>query len=254
MARNLFGGTAADVAESVSGARIPGAVGTVWDGPSEGARQITDLTDTNGAPILQLVADVRGMIPSFYGPPSGAERVWVDFGAGKIGLLAANVGERLVQHQAAADPHQDRAYTNERLLNFVPIAGADLTVPAGMDWARWIVPSNVDINGSAWKLKTSDGTDYTRVRNSGALMIDTIGIRAALCIGAPAYSAGQAVINVTNSRATTTTTSSVFKVTGDGSVVSSGSVTATNVGSARLFSGPNAPSSPKPGDVWVQYG
>lgn len=70
MARNLFGGTSADVAESVSGARIPGAVGTVWDGPSEGARQITDLTDSSGAPVLQLVADNRGMVPPFYGPPA----------------------------------------------------------------------------------------------------------------------------------------------------------------------------------------
>ncbi|MFF1908616.1 hypothetical protein [Kitasatospora sp. NPDC058218] len=253
MARNLFGGTAADVAESVSGARIPGAVGTVWDGPSAGAAQITDLTDTGGAPILQLVADNRGMVPSFYGPASGAERLWVDFGAGRVGLVSTTAGERLVQHQAAADPHADRAYTNERLLNFLPLAGADLQVPAGTDWARWIVPTTPDTTGCAWKLKTSDGTDYTRVRNSGALLIDTIGVRAALCIGAPAYGSGQAVINVTNSKATTTTTASVFRVQGDGSVISAGSVTASNVGTARVFSGPNAPSSPKPGDVWVQY-
>ncbi|MDH6705410.1 hypothetical protein P3T27_002120 [Kitasatospora sp. MAA19] len=254
MARNLFGGTSADVAESVSGARIPGAVGTVWDGPSEGARQITDLTDSSGAPVLQLVADNRGMVPPFYGPPTGSERLWVDFGAGRVGLLATNTGERLVQHQAAADPHQDRAYTNERLLNYVPINGSDLNVPAGSDWARWIVASTADINGSAWKLKTADNTDYTRLRNSGALLIDTIGVRAALCIGAPAYPANQTVVNVTNSKASTTTTASVFRVQGDGSVISAGTVTATNVGSARLFSGPNAPAVPRPGDVWVQYG
>ncbi|MFB8199386.1 hypothetical protein [Kitasatospora purpeofusca] len=253
MARNLFGGTAADVAESVSGARIPGAVGTVWDGPSAGAAQITDLTDTTGAPVLQLVADVRGMVPNFYGPASGAERVWVDFGAGRVGLVSTTAGERLVQHQTAADPHQDRAFTNERLLNFLPLAGADLPVPAGADWARWVVPSTADTTGSAWKLKTADGTPYTRVLNSGALLLDTIGVRAALCIGAPAYGSGQAVINVSNSKATTTTTASVFRVQGDGSVISAGSVTASNVGSARLFSGPNAPSSPKAGDVWVQY-
>ncbi|MFJ9771825.1 hypothetical protein ACIRVF_11325 [Kitasatospora sp. NPDC101157] len=254
MARNLFGGTAADVAESVSGARIPGAVGTVWDGPSEGARQVTDLTDTNGAPIIQLVADVRGMIPSFYGPANAAERLWVDFGAGRIGLVSVTAGERLVQHQAAPDPHQDRAYTNERLANFLPLAGSDLNVPAGTDWARWIVPATADTTGSAWKLKTADGTDYTRVQNSGTLLLDTIGVRAALCIGAPAYSSSQPVINVTNSKATTATTASLFRVQGDGSVISAGSITAANVGSARLFSGPNAPSSPKAGDVWVQYG
>ncbi|MGW3232477.1 hypothetical protein [Kitasatospora sp. NPDC001095] len=214
---------------------------------------MTDLTDTTGAPIIQLVADVRGMIPSFYGPATGAERLWVDFGAGRIGLVSVTAGERLVQHQTAPDPHQDRAYVNERLANFLPLSGADLQVPAGTDWARWVVPTTPDTAGSAWKLKTADGTEYTRVRNSGALLIDTIGVRAALCIGAPAYGAGQVVINVTNSKATTTTTASVFRVQGDGSVVSSGTVTATNVGSARVFSGPNAPSSPRPGDVWVQY-
>ncbi|MFJ7907496.1 hypothetical protein [Kitasatospora sp. NPDC096204] len=215
---------------------------------------MTDLTDTTGAPIIQLVADVRGMVPSFYGPSTGAERLWVDFGAGRIGLVSVTAGERLVQHQTAPDPHQDRAYTNERLANFVPINGADLQVPAGTDWARWVVPAVADTTGSAWKLKTSDGSAFTRVLNSGSLLLDTVDVRTPLCIGAPAYGAGQSVINVTNSKATTTTTSSVFRVQGDGSVVSSGTVTAVNVGTARLFSGPNAPSSPKAGDVWVQYG
>ncbi|MFB7906408.1 hypothetical protein ACFC1T_08275 [Kitasatospora sp. NPDC056076] len=226
----------------------------MWDGPSDGARQLTDLTDSSGAPVLQLVADNRGMVPPFYGPPTGSERLWVDFGAGRIGLLATNVGERLVQHQGAADPHQDRAYADERLLNYLPRSGADLPVPAGADWARWVVPTIPDNTGSAWKLKTADGTEYTRVLNSGTVLIDTNGPRPALCIGAPAYGAGQVVINVTNSRSTTSTAASVLRVQGDGSVISAGSVTATNVGSARLFSGPNAPASPRPGDVWVQYG
>ncbi|MET7686283.1 hypothetical protein [Streptomyces sp. NPDC005423] len=60
MARNLFGGTADSVAEDVTGARVANAVETVWDGPSADAAQLTDTTDIDGAPILQLQADSRG--------------------------------------------------------------------------------------------------------------------------------------------------------------------------------------------------
>ncbi len=65
MARNSFGGTSADAAEDMSGARIPEAVGTLWDGPSEGATQVTDLLDATGAPVSVIVADENGMIPAF---------------------------------------------------------------------------------------------------------------------------------------------------------------------------------------------
>ncbi|MFE9442487.1 glycosyl hydrolase family 28-related protein [Streptomyces sp. NPDC006602] len=108
MARLLFGGTAADVAEDVSGARVPGATGTVWDGSSDGAAQITDLTDLSGAPLTQLVADEDGMIPGFFGPEM-AERLWLDFGGPRVALVANDVGERLAAHVAADDPHGSRA-------------------------------------------------------------------------------------------------------------------------------------------------
>lgn len=94
MARNLFGGTADSVAEDVTGARVPNAVGTVWDGPSAGATQLTDLTDSNGTPITQLTANSNGFVAAFFGP-DGYERLWVDFGAGKVGLVSVTVGERL---------------------------------------------------------------------------------------------------------------------------------------------------------------
>ncbi|MGQ5602944.1 glycosyl hydrolase family 28-related protein [Streptomyces sp. EKS3.2] len=108
MARYLFGGTAADVAEDVAGARVPGATGTVWDGASEGAAQVTDLTDLAGAPLTMLVADEDGMIPGFYGP-DGAVRLWMDFGGPRVALVANDVGERLAAHVAADDPHGSRA-------------------------------------------------------------------------------------------------------------------------------------------------
>ncbi|GAA2719192.1 hypothetical protein GCM10010315_36660 [Streptomyces luteosporeus] len=78
MTRNLFGGTTSDVAEDIDGRRVPGAVGTVWDGPSYGARQITDLTDADGAPIIQPTSaassrpsTARPTTASAYGSISG---------------------------------------------------------------------------------------------------------------------------------------------------------------------------------------
>ncbi|MGW5773114.1 glycosyl hydrolase family 28-related protein [Streptomyces longwoodensis] len=113
MARNLFGGTADSVAEDVTGARVPNAVGTVWDGPSAGATQLTDLTDINGAPISQLHADANGYVSAFYGP-DGYERLWVDFGDGKVALVSVTIGERLDAHLTDSDPHGDRAYADAK--------------------------------------------------------------------------------------------------------------------------------------------
>ncbi|WP_340376609.1 hypothetical protein U5640_16825 [Streptomyces sp. SS7] len=111
MARNLFGGTADSVAEDATGARVAGAVGTVWNGPSAGAVQLTDLTDESGAPLDHLTADSNGYVAAFFGP-DGYERVWVDFGAGKVALVSVTVGERLDSHLVAVDPHGDRAYAD----------------------------------------------------------------------------------------------------------------------------------------------
>ncbi|WP_369272384.1 glycosyl hydrolase family 28-related protein [Streptomyces sp. R11] len=96
------------MAEDVSGARVAGVVGTVWDGPSEGAAQLTDLTDVSGAAITELVSDDDGMVPGFYGP-EGVERLWLDFGGGRVALVANDVGERLAAHVAADDPHGSRS-------------------------------------------------------------------------------------------------------------------------------------------------
>ncbi|MFF1450175.1 hypothetical protein ACFVYF_18850 [Streptomyces sp. NPDC058274] len=115
MARNLFGGTADAVAEDATGARVANAVGTVWDGPSAGAAQLTDLTDINGAPILQLQADAHGYVAAFYGP-DGYERLWVDFGGGtRVALVSVTVGERLDSHISGIDPHGDRSYADSQI-------------------------------------------------------------------------------------------------------------------------------------------
>jgi hypothetical protein len=114
LARNLFGGTADSVAEDITGARVANAVGTVWDGPSAGAAQLTDLTDIDGAPLLQLQADSHGYVAAFYGP-DGYERLWVDFGGGRVALVSVTVGERLDSHVSGIDPHGDRAYSDAQL-------------------------------------------------------------------------------------------------------------------------------------------
>ncbi|MFF4245220.1 hypothetical protein ACFYY2_12185 [Streptomyces sp. NPDC001822] len=44
------------------------------------------------------------MVAQFQGP-EGVERLWVDFGAGRVALVATNVGERLAGHLEAPDPH-----------------------------------------------------------------------------------------------------------------------------------------------------
>lgn len=108
MARLRFGGTAADVAEDMAGGRVPGAIGTIWDGPSEGANRVFDALDESGATLEYLVADNHGMIPAFQGPDGGPERMWLDFGAGRVAVLPTDVGERLRAHQSAYDPHGSR--------------------------------------------------------------------------------------------------------------------------------------------------
>ncbi|MEU5577772.1 hypothetical protein ABZ791_10815 [Streptomyces huasconensis] len=130
MARNQFGGTAADVAEDINGSRVPGAMGTVWDGPGATSNQLTDLTDMNGAALGQLIADDQGMIPPFMGP-EGAELLWVDFGGGRVAITPVDVGSRLRSHvdNLTPDPHGDRAYADG---TFVKLADAGwLVTPNG---------------------------------------------------------------------------------------------------------------------------
>lgn len=123
MARNLFGGTASDVAEDAAGVRVPGVTGTVWDGPTEVATQIVDLLSLEGTPFTDLVADEDGMIPAFYGPDFGPERLYVDFGGPRTAILATDVGDRLREHLAADDPHGDREAAITNVDNRIAVPG-----------------------------------------------------------------------------------------------------------------------------------
>ncbi|MFI2031403.1 hypothetical protein [Streptomyces buecherae] len=123
-----FGGTAADVAEDADGRRVPHATGTVWDGEGEGATQLV-VVDEYGSPMTELRADVDGMLPTFY-IEDGPERVHVDFGAGRVALVAVDVGDRLRQHQGQEDAHGDRAWTTDHLAGLMGVPGGLATLDA----------------------------------------------------------------------------------------------------------------------------
>lgn len=107
MARNLFGGTAADVAETTDGVRVPSAEGTVWNASSAGT-QLTDLLTLANAPIQTLTSNAEGMVEHFYGP-DGVTLLYVDFGAGRVAMTPVNTGTDFAAHLNAADPHGSRA-------------------------------------------------------------------------------------------------------------------------------------------------
>ncbi|MFI5865844.1 glycerophosphodiester phosphodiesterase [Streptomyces sp. NPDC051546] len=132
MARNLFGGTAADVAEDTAGVRVPGISGTIWDGPAEGAAQVTDLIQPDGTPIAEIISDEYGMLPPFYGPEQSPERLYIDFGSGiRTAILSSDVGERFASHLTAPDPHGTQAALLAEINGRVGTPGG--LVPLGTD-------------------------------------------------------------------------------------------------------------------------
>jgi len=88
MARRTFGGTAADFLTDSRGNVESGGVGTVWTART-GGTQITDLLDANGAPVttVSALASPEGMV-LFSGPDDGTSVVWVDFGGGRVKMVA----------------------------------------------------------------------------------------------------------------------------------------------------------------------
>ncbi|MES9589957.1 hypothetical protein ABWK57_14010 [Streptomyces sp. NPDC094045] len=260
--RNLFGGTPADVAENEAGVRVPGAVGLVWSSSEDSASQETDLVDINGTPIVQLVADERGVVPPFWGPADGREALWVDFGAGRMKLTSNSVGERFKGHLEALDPHNSKQYADEQLTNYTPLRGANFKIDKGQTWGRYTIPDPVgttaDGVGGVFSTITEGSTpggfkEFTRLKNTGALYVDPAGSHVPLAVGQfESVSANGSAITVSRGRAGSEPV--VFRVRTDGRVEASGPVTAPNIGTARVFSGPTAPAKPQVGDVWVQYG
>lgn len=180
MTRYIFGGTSADVAEDITGAREPGALGTVWDGPGDDANQLTDLTDLDGNELGQLVADEQGMIPRFMGPED-VEIVWVDFGAGRYALVATDIGTRLKEHvlNIEEDPHGFHEYADS---TFIKQSDAEwITNPNGLATKKGVlVPREW---GNLWRPKRDaarDGVDKATIAVIGGS--DVVGFYASQLI------------------------------------------------------------------------
>ncbi|MFI6685378.1 hypothetical protein [Streptomyces sp. NPDC050485] len=246
--RYLFGGTTDTAAETATGARLPNATGTVWSSGAADASQLTDLIDINGNPMSMLSADKNGMVPAFYGP-DGARYLWVDFGSGKYMMLPTDTVTRLDEHVQGLDPHGDRSYANSIFDRALPKAGGTVQAPEQRDWLTVRVPGD----GAGTVVQFTNGTDvYTRLFNNGALHIDPVsGAPTALALGT-STPAGN-FITAHTGRSAPAITGSVFTVKADGSVISAGTVTGTNIGNARIFSGATPPDNPQIGDVWVMY-
>ncbi|MFK0175654.1 hypothetical protein ACIQVR_06790 [Streptomyces xanthochromogenes] len=244
--RYLFGGTTDTAAETTTGSRLPNATGTVWSSGAVDATQLTDLIDINGNPLSMLTADKNGMVPAFYGP-DGARYLWADFGSGRYMMLPTDTVTRLDEHVQGLDPHGDRSYALSLADRALPKAGGTVTSPDAHDWLTIRVTG--DGIGTVYQL-TDGSSAFTRLFNNGAMHIDTMGAPTSLALGA---TAGSNFITAHPGRSAPATTGSVFTVATDGSVTSAGTVTATNIGRARVFSGATPPDNPQVGDVWVSY-
>ncbi|MEU6959409.1 hypothetical protein [Streptomyces chrestomyceticus] len=221
----------------------------MWSSGAADADQLLDLVDMNGNPLSMLTADQNGMVPAFYGP-EGYAYVWVDFGAGRYMMLPTDTIRRVQEHVTGADPHGDRNYSDSLFDQAVPKRGGSVSVDRGQAWLSVQVPTGDGDDQGAVLRVTDGGAEYTRLRNDGALVVDPIGPHTPLAVGA---SGDAPFLTCHRGRANASADGSVFTIASDGSVTSSGTVRASNLGSARLFSGPTPPSDPQVGDVWVMY-
>lgn len=105
----LYGGTAADVAETIAGARVPSATMQVFATSGQDAKpiQVWAAPDSSSPQLVSaLTADATtGEFPPFAAPAGDGGLVWVDAGAGKVALVPWDVSARLQSHLDDPDPH-----------------------------------------------------------------------------------------------------------------------------------------------------
>lgn len=244
MDRNLFGGSAADVAEDVDGKRVAGAPVTVWDGATDTANRVMDLQDPGGTALDSgvLVADQHGYLPGFLGPP-GVERLWADSGVRRVEVLPVNTGTRLRQHmETEPDPHGAREYTDGKFAQAVKLTGANsVTAPATDPYLTVEAPKG---SGDVLRVMRS-GTPGTAITSSGSVVAAPSEDVTPLHVDVSALSPSRPAITVAAA------STPVVRVYPNGAVEAVGPVSAPNVGTSRLFSGPTPPANPRTGDVWV---
>ncbi|MEU2366206.1 hypothetical protein ABZ616_36605 [Streptomyces noursei] len=266
MARNVFGGTAADAAENESGGRLPNLKGRVYL-TQEDPNEVKDLLDMAGNALKDgLLTDERGMIPMFQGP-DGIEQMWVDFNAGRVMLTPNDIGRRLKAHTESFDPHGSKQYTDGRLDGFLAKDKNQVNLPVN---TRWLGLMNTVPRPDGDTIYQSNGVatyNFALRQNGSATFYQhtnthiPVEIRAGAEVNANAF-----VINGN----TFANGKGPFKINWEGAIDTggdittrgnvnvSGTVSANNIGSARVFSGTVDPATQgvtlKPGDIWVQYG
>ncbi|WKK23026.1 hypothetical protein QZH56_30450 [Streptomyces olivoreticuli] len=255
MERNMFGGSASDVAEDVDGRRVSGAPVTIWDGPSATANRVLDIQDTDGAMLDSgtVVADQHGYLPPFYGPP-GVERLWADSGVRRVELIPVNLGVRLKRHtELDPDPHRAREYADGKFAQTVKLTGPNQVAAGAKEpWATIEAP---DGSGDMVRM-TRSGTLGTNLKSNGCWYLNPFSDSTPLVINTKPLTDSRPAISVTTDGFGTDTAFRVYKngaVKAAGPIEAGGPVNAPNVGAARIFSGPNPPANPQEGDVWVVY-
>ncbi|MFF4529225.1 hypothetical protein ACFY1P_08120 [Streptomyces sp. NPDC001407] len=257
--RHLFGGDVCSAAENSQGVRIPNTYGVVYRHKNASITE-TDLLTEGGSPVTRVHSDDRGMVEPFYGPP-GVSTMWMDFNAGRYQIFAVDMDTRIANHLTDGpdeDPHGTLRTARAEMESYVSKIGSNDIDAVGTS-AEWIRVASDDTDANVATLRNREGIARWALKKDGRMDIQPAyrpetakqyAIRAVTKADAVAY----AVSNADASGASNT-----FTVKGDGSANFSGDVTlnkpiiAPNVGSARVYSGPEEPRNPKTGDVWIAY-
>lgn len=109
----LFGGGVDAAAELMDGSRVPSSPTYVYLSDDPGASPIDEVYVFDGetsewylAADSQVYSDGRGILQVF-AVPNDPYRVWVDFGAGKVGMSPGDTHLVLQQHMASVEAHPD---------------------------------------------------------------------------------------------------------------------------------------------------
>lgn len=109
----VFGGGVDAAAELMDGSRVPNSPTYVYLGSSQDAPQATEVYVFDPQDLIwilsadsQVYSDDRGILQIF-AIPGDPHQVWVDFGAGKVGMSPIDAYYQLKRHREDDDAHPD---------------------------------------------------------------------------------------------------------------------------------------------------
>lgn len=109
----VFGGGVDAAAELMDGSRVPTSPTYVYLGSSQDAPQATEVYVFDPQDLIwilaadsQVYSDDRGILQIF-AIPGDPHQVWVDFGAGKVGMSPIDAYYQLKKHRVDDDAHPD---------------------------------------------------------------------------------------------------------------------------------------------------